>query len=274
MNARLVRLPAATGVLMLCALFATAGRAQTVAGDALTREQQRVDATRHATFDAAASGAARYRGAMPASGTIDAEMRRIQGERDRQMNQAAAKAVHDGNDFPNVPMQSSTQSSITAPAAASTDPLAVAQRYEGRVQRRVTSSFVAFASFSMPPASLVRLVKAMNLAGGTVVFRGFKDDSLKATAAEMQKLGIASGGIVVNPKAFTQYRVARVPAFVVTQGGDAGSQVDSSGCALPATYVSIAGDVSPAYALRKIIDHGPAWEAIAGRYLRALGDVE
>lgn len=272
MNARPARCPAAAGVLILCALFASTTAAQTVASDALAREQQRVDATRHATFDAAASGAARYRGAMPASSAIDAEMRRIQGERDRQMDQAAAKAAHDGNDFPAVPAP--LQSSVTAPTAANADPLAVAQRYEGRVQRRVTSSFVAFASFSMPPASLVRLVKAMNLAGGTVVFRGFKDDSLKATAAEMQKLGIASGGIVVNPKAFTQYRVALVPAFVITQGGDAGSQVDSSGCALPATYVSIAGDVSPAYALRKIIDHGPAWEAIAGRYLRALGDVE
>ncbi|RXV64162.1 type-F conjugative transfer system pilin assembly protein TrbC [Burkholderia stabilis] len=240
--------------------------AQTVSNDALAREQQQINSTRRATFDAAASGALRYRGALPASSAIDAEMRRIQGDRARQMDQASAKAAHDGNAFPNLP--------TPAPAAAGADPLAVAKRYEGRTQRRVTDSFVAFASFSMPAASLVRLVKTMNQAGGTVVFRGFKDDSLKATAAEMQRLGIASGGIVVNPKAFTQYRVARVPAYVVTRGGDANSQVDSSGCALPASYVSIAGDVTPAYALRQIVDHSPAYAGIAGRYLRSLGDAE
>ncbi|WLE64130.1 type-F conjugative transfer system pilin assembly protein TrbC (plasmid) [Burkholderia plantarii] len=240
--------------------------AQTIPGDALAREQQRVEAGRHATFDAAASGAARYRGAMPASGAIDAEMARIQGERAKQMRDAAAKAAHDGNDFPNIP--------TPALPTASADPLAIAKRYEGRVQRRVTDSFVAFASFSMPDASLVRLIKQMHVAGGTVVFRGFKDDSLKATAAEMQRLGLASGGIVVNPKAFTQYRVERVPAFVVTQGGDADSQVDSSGCALPQTYVSVSGDVTPAYALRRIVDHSPAFASDAARYLTALGDVE
>ncbi|MCM2547195.1 type-F conjugative transfer system pilin assembly protein TrbC [Burkholderia glumae] len=240
--------------------------AQTLSSDALAREQQRVNAGRRATFDAAASGAARYHGAMPTDTAIDAEMARIQGDRQQQMRDAAAKAAHDGNDFPNLP--------TPARPAASADPLAIAKRYEGRMQRRVTDSFVAFASFSMPDASLVRLIKTMHIAGGTVVFRGFKDDSLKATAAEMQRLGVASGGIVVNPKAFTQYRVSRVPAFVVTQGGDAGNQVDSSGCALPQTFVSVSGDVTPGYALRQIVEHSPAFAANAGRYLRALGDVE
>ncbi|WP_175914489.1 type-F conjugative transfer system pilin assembly protein TrbC [Burkholderia metallica] len=240
--------------------------AQTVSNDALAREQQQINTTRRATFDAAASGAEWYRSAMPSSSAIDAEMRRIQSDRGRQMEQAAAKAAHDGNAFPNL--------RTPAPATAAADPLAVAKRYESRAQRRVSDSFVAFASFSMPAASLVRLVKTMNQAGGTVVFRGFKADSLKSTAAEMQRLGIASGGIVVNPKAFTQYRVARVPAYVVTHGGDANTQVDSSGCALPASYVSISGDVTPAYALRQIVDHSPAYADIARRYLRALGDVE
>ncbi|KWF83474.1 conjugal transfer protein TrbC [Burkholderia cepacia] len=254
---------AAAGTIGLATMSVSA---QTVSNDALAREQHEINGTRRATFDAAASGAERYRGAMPSAGSIDAEMRRIQGDRARQMDQASAKAAHDGNAFPNLP--------TPAPAAAGADPLAVAKRYESRTQRRVTDSFVAFASFSMPAASLVRLVKTMNQAGGTVVFRGFKDDSLKATAAEMQRLGIASGGIVVNPKAFTQYRVARVPAYVVTRGGDASNQVDSSGCALPASYVSISGDVTPGYALRQIVDHSPVYADIAGRYLRSLGDVE
>ena len=239
--------------------------AQTVSNDALAREQQQINTTRRATFDEAASDTARYRGVMPSSDAIDAEMSRIQRSRDRQVAQAAAKAAHDGNAFPNLP---------TPAPAAGADPFAVAKRYESRTQRRVSDSFVAFASFSMPAASLVRLVKTMNQAGGTVVFRGFKNDSLKATAAEMQRLGIASGGIVVNPKAFTQYRIARVPAYVVTRGGDANSQVDSSGCALPASYVSLSGDVTPAYALRQIVDHSPTYGGIAERYLRALGDVE
>lgn len=253
----------AAGTIALAAIHVSA---QTVSNDALAREQQQINTTRRATFEAAASGTARFRGAMPSSDAIDAEMRRIQGNRDRQMDQATAKAAHDGNAFPNLPTPAS--------AAAVADPLAVAKRYESRTQRRVTDSFVAFASFSMPAASLVRLVKTMNQAGGTVVFRGFKNDSLKATAAEMQRLGIASGGIVVNPKAFTQYRIARVPAYVVIRGGDANSQVDSSGCALPASYVSLSGDVTPAYALRQFVDHSPTYAGIAERYLRALGDVE
>ncbi|QKM57767.1 type-F conjugative transfer system pilin assembly protein TrbC [Burkholderia glumae] len=254
-------------VLAILLLPSTPDFAQTVSNDALAREQQRVDVARRATFDAAARDVNRYRGALPASSAIDAEMRRIQGSRTKQMESATAKAAHDGNDFPNLPTP-------TVPPPASADPFAVAQRYEARVKRRATDGFVAFASFSMPRASLVRLVKMMNAAGGTVVMRGFKDDSLKATAAEMQVIGIADGGIVVNPKAFVQYRVARVPAFVITKGGEADAQVDTSGCALPDTYISISGDVSPAYALRQIVDQSPAYAAIAQRYLRALGTVE
>ncbi|HHT8938681.1 TPA: type-F conjugative transfer system pilin assembly protein TrbC, partial [Burkholderia cenocepacia] len=71
--------------------------AQTVSNDALAREQQQINTTRRAIFDEAASGTARYRGVMPSSDAIDAEMSRIQRSRDRQMAQAAAKAAHDGN---------------------------------------------------------------------------------------------------------------------------------------------------------------------------------
>ncbi|WP_238361333.1 type-F conjugative transfer system pilin assembly protein TrbC [Burkholderia thailandensis] len=246
--------------LMLCANT----WAQTLPGGVIDAEQQRVEATREATFDAARRQADRFKGAMPADGAIDAEMRRIEGQRRQQMDDASAEAARVGNLFPNIP----------TPPVANVDPLEVEKRYESRVASRVTDAFVAFASFSMPRESLVQLVRTMNRAGGTVVLRGFKDDSLKATAAQMQALGIDSGGVVVNPKAFQKYRVARVPAFVVTKGGQADEQVDSNGCAMPDTYVSVSGDVSPAYALRQIIDHSPTYSPIAQRYLRMLGDVE
>lgn len=238
--------------------------AQTLSGDAIDAERQHIESTRQATFDAARRQADRFRAAMPADGAIDTEMHRIEGQLRQQMDDAAAEAARVGNLFPNIP----------TPPVANVDPLEVEKRYESRVASRVTDSFVAFASFSMPRESLVQLVKMMNQAGGTVVLRGFKDDSLKATAAELQALGIESGGVVVNPTAFQKYRVARVPAFVVTKGGQAEEQVDSSGCAMPDTYVSISGDVSPAYALRQIIDHSPAYSPIAQRYLRMFGDVE
>ncbi|WP_260430173.1 hypothetical protein [Burkholderia cenocepacia] len=108
----------AAGTIALAAIHVSA---QTVSNDALAREQQQINTTRRATFEAAASGTARFRGAMPSSDAIDAEMRRIQGNRDRQMDQATAKAAHDGNAFPNLPTPAS--------AAAVADPLAVAKRY-------------------------------------------------------------------------------------------------------------------------------------------------
>ena len=102
-----------------------------------------------------------------------------------------------------------------------------------------------------------------------MVLRGFKAGSIKATAAAMTELGVATGGVQINPNAFTKYRIKAVPAVVLVQPEGA-ELVDGEGCALPDKYVMVPGDVGLAYALDHIEHRSPEFREMAVRYGRPL----
>jgi conjugal transfer pilus assembly protein TrbC len=85
----------------------------------------------------------------------------------------------------------------------------------------------------------------------------------------MTELGVATGGVQINPNAFTKYRIKAVPAVVLVQPEGA-ELVDGEGCALPDKYVMVAGDVGLAYALDNIERRSPEFREIAVRYGRPL----
>lgn len=200
---------------------------------------------------------------MPSDEQISAERARIEQERkpmfdDPQIGQSAA-----GNVFPNIP----------TPARGAADPLAVAQRYAARASARKQEELLAFASLSMPASSLKRLVSDTARVGGIVVLRGFKDRSFKATATAIQALGVDTSAVQINPQAFRQYRIERVPAVVLVKPGSAGPDVslDSAGCSLPENYAGVSGDVSLAYALSEIDRRAPDYHPLVQRLLASLG---
>lgn len=119
--------------------------------------------------------------------------------------------------------------------------------------------FIAFASLSMPPASLKQMVHDTARAGGIVVFRGFPGNSMKAFATELGKVVDARdfATIGVDPRLFRAFDVQTVPTYVVVS-----SDFDPcSGfhCTTPLPpYDRLIGNVTVRYALDSFVDgNGP-----------------
>lgn len=198
---------------------------------------------------------------MPPDTAIERETRKIEPQR---------RALF-GAPLPPASMPAGAFPQIATPAPSGLDVQEVARRYEQRAVARQAEDLLIFASFSMPPESLKRLVRQAGQVGASVVLRGLKGNSLKETAAAIQFLGEGTGHVIVHPKAFTQYKIDAVPAVVLARP-ESGQQLDDQGCALPGTYASIAGDVSLPYALKVLHQRAPDFRAQALRYLRQLGE--
>lgn len=78
---------------------------------------------------------------------------------------------------------------------------------------------MAFASLSMPAASLKQMIADVSRAGGVVVFRGFPGNSARSFTAALARAlpdGGARSAVGVDPRLFRAFDVEAVPAFVVT----------------------------------------------------------
>lgn len=158
---------------------------------------------------------------------------------------------------------------VPAPSPQGVDLESLARRYADQAKAPSREQLYVFASFTMPQASLKRLLEDAARAGAVVVFRGFKANSIKATSQALADFRNDRVNAVVHPAAFTQYKVASVPtvALVRLQGQQ---QLDAQGCALPHTFAAVSGDVTLDYALGHIARTQPAFAAIAAPYLQQL----
>lgn len=76
---------------------------------------------------------------------------------------------------------------------------------------------IAFASLSMPPASLKQLIRDTARAGGVVVFRGFPNNSMKEFSARLGKVVQRQddlSNIGIDPRLFRAFDVQAVPTYV------------------------------------------------------------
>ena len=242
----------ALGVILTFAVIHTgAAGALVVALMGLARGQADVTAQQAAgTRGAGMPGAADLERARAAAQT---QRREIFGPQNRALQPAGP------NSFPK----------LDVPRQAGPDLQAVTTRYERQVAQHKTSGLMVFASLSMPPESLRRLLDQAARAGGVVVLRGFVDGSFKKTALALQHFGAAASGVQINPNAFHQYKVGAVPALVVTRA-DGGDQLDAEGCALPSQYVKLSGDVDLAYGLDVIAKEAPSFRQVALGFAAAL----
>ena len=194
----------------------------------------------------------------PNDARIQSEMARIEVERKPLFGDDHLVTRNPVNVFPN----------IAAPPPGQIDIEALAKRYETQaVARGSADDLLVFASFSMPIASLKALVASVSRVGGSVVLRGFKNNSYRETVNAIAALGEASASVAVNPNAFEKYRITSVPVVLLAKM-TAAEPLDADGCALPDNYAAIAGDVSLAYALQQISTRAPQFRAVAERYLR------
>lgn len=205
--------------------------------------------------------------AFPSSRQIQTETDAIEIQRKGVFSDDNAATHHAPRVFPNVAAAQPKQIDIEA----------LARRYQNKAQSSGSGDdLMVFASFSMPTPSLRTLVASVSSLGGRVVLRGFKNDSYRQTLQAIASLGVPSASISINPKAFDQYRITAVPAFVLAKVS-AQESLDASGCSLPENFVAISGDVALDYALREMVSRSavitPDLSALAIRYLRQMGPV-
>lgn len=247
-------------VAMLAAVVSSAWAQTTVpTGSPLEIEKQRIELQRKKLFDASNPATQPKAFVLPSTAAMQTEMQKVEVQRKDVFDPNNPATKNAKNSFPN----------IATPETSGVDIQALAKRYEKRADARKVDDLMIFVSFTMPPESLKRVVAQAYKVGGTVVLNGFKDNSLKATALAIKGLGEASGNVVINPNAFTKYKVKSVPAVVLAKA-DSLEQIDPDGCALPDAYVSVAGDVSLDYSLEQMAQRDPKFAELANRYNRQL----
>ncbi len=133
---------------------------------------------------------------------------------------------------------------------------AIAERYREMTrpqQAQQGIDVLVFVSLSMPRETLRLLADQTSRAGGALVLRGLKKDSMMVTLKEVQE--ILDGQDVswqIDPEAFRRFGIIHAPSFVVARQTE-GCQGDCAKMAMPAdSFVKVAGDVSLDYALDAI----------------------
>ncbi|MDK9702357.1 MAG: type-F conjugative transfer system pilin assembly protein TrbC [Sulfuritalea sp.] len=236
--------------------------------------------------------AVRRNNPIPSDARMDEALKSMKPEMDRALNAAPAKpmAMPEPAKPPALPETGTSGRLIRAPdtpmlpphlLARPTkgnmlDPAALARAYETTARpapSKTDTEFLMFVSFAIPPLELKKLIESAEEAKATVVFRGpidKTDTSLRKFASKIQTLGLKRAGeIQINPPAFTKYRVAQVPAFVLAKVSE--SAAEQNGCAPAGSYASVDGLVAPEYALNIIKSRArPDIAASAERYLDAL----
>lgn len=148
----------------------------------------------------------------------------------------------------------------------------VADARETLTPPRSGPMLVAFASLSMPEASLRRLIGDVTAAGGVVVFRGFPAGNPARFALAMQKLVSReqAASVLIDPRLFRAFAVQAVPTWIATTSDYV--PCDSLTCVSEVPpYDRIAGNVTTRYALGAIADAGGAGAPVARAGLANLG---
>ena len=130
-----------------------------------------------------------------------------------------------------------------------------------------------FITLDMPRASLQLLTDQAARTGAVLVLRGLTSQSMRQTVAVVQELiGKRRVAWVIDPEAFTRFAVRQAPTFVLTltDYADDAQRGCNAGCATPASFVSVAGDVSLDYALETIQRRQPQAAPRAESFLKRL----
>lgn len=151
-------------------------------------------------------------------------------------------------------------------AAPAEDISVIADKFKDINRQRAETmrslDLLVLVSLSIPEGALHKLAEQAERAGGTLVFRGLKEDSMTEMGEAIQKiLAGRNVHVAIHPPAFQQFSVTQVPAFVLANQ-DAGRVLDN-GCARPQSFIKVSGDVTLDYALDYIEHKHTGWAAAA-----------
>lgn len=134
-----------------------------------------------------------------------------------------------------------------------------------------TPALLVFVSFSMPDATLARLVDQAARARATMVLRGLVDGSLQQTVLRAQGLiGQRKVGFQIDPQAFDRFSITATPTFVLLKAGAVAAPCAAGTCFPASSYVAVAGDVSIDYALEYFKRAAPAFSRDAAAVLTTM----
>jgi conjugal transfer pilus assembly protein TrbC len=132
-------------------------------------------------------------------------------------------------------------------------------------------ALLVFVSFTLPQATLARLVEQAAEARATLVLRGLVNGSLTQTVARAQSLiGSRQVAFQIDPLAFDRFGVTQVPSFVLLRRGTEAHSCEAGSCFAADAFVLAAGDVSVRYALEFIGRTAPGFAGEAQSFLRRL----
>ena len=132
-------------------------------------------------------------------------------------------------------------------------------------------SLLIFVSFSMPTATLDRLVDQAAKVGATLILRGLVDGSLQRTVLRAQSLiGSRQVGFQIDPHAFDRFAIDATPAFVLLKAGAADGSCAGNACVPSSQFALASGDVSIEYALEFFRRSSPKFRSEADGYLAKL----
>lgn len=205
---------------------------------------------------------------MPSDAAIEQAIARQKALGSQDLDQAQSQAQFLARHPQQFPNPDRFPKAVVAPP----DPDQIAQEYQ-KLQAQPgigvpRYDLLVFVSFSMPKASLDRLAQQASQAGAALVFRGFKNNSIKDTVTAFQPLAKRGAGALIDPPAFEHYKIHAVPEFMLAQGKP-GCQGD--GCY--SHVLTVEGDVSLGYALTRMASaHDPLSGEAQARLARLGGD--
>jgi conjugal transfer pilus assembly protein TrbC len=132
-------------------------------------------------------------------------------------------------------------------------------------------ALLVFISFSMPEATLVRLVDQAARARATLVLRGLVDGSLQKTVLRVQSLiGQRKVGFQIDPQAFDRFSITATPTFVLLKAGAVPAPCAAGTCFPATSFVAATGDVSIDYVLEYFSRAAPSFSRDAVTVLTTL----
>ena len=163
---------------------------------------------------------------------------------------------------------------LPQPGAKAPDIESIARKFQSIKNSSPTAGtgqpdLLIFVSFSMPREALIRTIEQAERAGGALVFRGLKGDSMKRMGEEVRALiGERNVSVAIHPPAVQQFSIRQVPAVVIANA-KAGSVMED-GCSKPETFAKVTGDVTLNFALDYIERKSPEWASVARAYRNRL----
>lgn len=153
---------------------------------------------------------------------------------------------------------------------------AIAKGFDAKVDQPAIQvstgpGLLVFISFSMPEATLARLVDQAARARASLLLRGLANGSLRNTVAHMQRLiGNRQVSVQIDPQTFDRFSIVRTPSFVLLREGAQPQACGAGMCFAADQFVLAAGDVSLDYALEYFARSAPRLARDAGGFLKRL----